>query len=538
MDKKISEIFDYGDEIVIDTEQADVFDPARIKELTMRKINTNSLCAESGRTTKKMRPVWRTVLIAAIVAVLLAGTALAAYHISIRDVLLSEPYEKEFLTGEEAMLPVWEEMDMSINGPVDSPDAKAALAWSEWNETWREENADRLKEHEDDISWHETPDNYVFYSAYFREQAEKLDEITAEYGLKLHTLCANYGTEEELCEVLGIGDIWLNDFLLSDGRVYEDGSFAFDGYMNRDSEKYTMMWLAVDGTLHTFTHTLPAEYEAWSYVTEDGIQVALAIAEFDYTASSMYNTVKNAWLVARLGEATLSVGFADIESREELEACAEQINFAELSPRYAAGTDRSDIAPAAEEQQAAYRAMIEAGMAEIMQEEALEQAALEAYQSQYTEEEWDGIIRKELGDYELPKTLEGHHLEFTRLIYGPSAHGVSYIYYTDEIAVDSKYGGEAYSFSYHRYWSDDTHEISATREWVDYENGEVLNIGGYDVCVIGGEMGCGYHLSWYDAERDLVFRISDMHKLNEPGIFTREQMLGLAERFIESLNGT
>lgn len=502
----------------------------------MRKINTNGLCAENGKTTKKMRPVWRTVLIAAIVAVLLAGTALAVYQLSVQDMQLSEPYEKEFLAGEAAMLPAWEEVDMSINGPADSPEAQAALVWAEWNEAWREENADLLAAHEDDVAWRETPEHYAYYSADFREQAEKLDEIAAEYGLELHTLCANYGTEEELCEVLGIGDIWLDDFLMLDGRVYEDGSFAFDGYINGDSEKYTMMWLAVDGTVHTFAHTLPAEYEEWSYVTEEGAQVALAIAEFDYAASPMYETVKNAWLVARLEEATLSVGFAGIESREELEACAEQINFAELSARYAAGTDRSDIAPAAKEQQAAYRAMIEAGIAEIMQEEALEQAALEAYQSRHTEEEWDKILREELGDYKIPETLEGHHLESRSLTYGPTAHGVTYVYYADEIQEDSKYGGEAYSFSYHRYWSDDTHEISATREWVDYESGEVLNIGGYDVCISGGEMGCGYHLTWYDAERELVFRISDMHKLNEPGVFTREQMVGLAESFIESMS--
>lgn len=535
MDKRIRGIFDYGDEIVIVAEQGDLFDPARIKELTMKKINTDGLPAKSGKAMKKAGPAVRAVLIAAIVAALLVGSALAMYQLSIRDVQLSEPYEKAFLTGEAAMLPAWEEVDMSINGPADSPEARAALAWSEWNEAWREENADLLAAHEDDVAWRETPEHYAYYSADFREQAEKLDEIAAEYGLELHTLCANYGTEEELCEVLGIGDIWRDDFLMSDGRVYEDGSFAFDGY--RDGEKYTMMWLAVDGTVHTFAHTLPAEYEEWSYVTADGVQVALAIAEFDYSASHMYETVKNAWLVARLEEATLSVGFAGVESRAELEACAEQINFAELSALYAEDADRSHIASAAEEQQAAYRTMIGAGIAEIMQEEALEQAALEAYRSRYTEEEWDEIICGELGDYALPETLEGHHLERRSLTYGPTAHGVTYVYYADEIQEDGKYGGEAYSFSYCRYWSDDTQEESTTRAWVDYESGEVLNIGGYDVCISGGDMGCGYLLTWYDAERELVFRISDMHKLNEPGIFTREQMLGLAEGFMESLNG-
>lgn len=74
MDRRISDIFDYGDEIVIVTEQEDLFDPARIKELTMEKINT--------KTMKKARPAARTLLIAAIVAVLLVSTALAASYAS------------------------------------------------------------------------------------------------------------------------------------------------------------------------------------------------------------------------------------------------------------------------------------------------------------------------------------------------------------------------------------------------------------------------------------------------------------------------
>ena len=77
MSERISDIFDYGDEIVIVEERDDRIDPARIKELTMKKINSGAVCAEIGKTVKKARPAWRTVLIAAAVGVLLIGTALA-----------------------------------------------------------------------------------------------------------------------------------------------------------------------------------------------------------------------------------------------------------------------------------------------------------------------------------------------------------------------------------------------------------------------------------------------------------------------------
>ena len=77
MNKRISEIFDYGDEIVVVEEQDNPLDPARIKELTMKRIMNEDFREEAKRTVKKARPVYRTVLIAAAAAVLLIGTALA-----------------------------------------------------------------------------------------------------------------------------------------------------------------------------------------------------------------------------------------------------------------------------------------------------------------------------------------------------------------------------------------------------------------------------------------------------------------------------
>lgn len=39
MDKKISDIFDYGDEIVVTLRGSECCDPAEIKELTMKRIH-------------------------------------------------------------------------------------------------------------------------------------------------------------------------------------------------------------------------------------------------------------------------------------------------------------------------------------------------------------------------------------------------------------------------------------------------------------------------------------------------------------------
>lgn len=81
MEMKISELFDYGDEIAVVKEQDDSFDPARIKELTMKKINVPVSQGETAHKTKA-RPPYRVFLIAAILAVALIGAAGGAYFVS------------------------------------------------------------------------------------------------------------------------------------------------------------------------------------------------------------------------------------------------------------------------------------------------------------------------------------------------------------------------------------------------------------------------------------------------------------------------
>ena len=75
MDKKISELFDYGDEIVITDEISKMFDPEEIKEITMKKIH-----ADENTPTQKTRNLSKGVTAAVIAAACLAlcGAAYAA----------------------------------------------------------------------------------------------------------------------------------------------------------------------------------------------------------------------------------------------------------------------------------------------------------------------------------------------------------------------------------------------------------------------------------------------------------------------------
>lgn len=77
MNKKISELFDYGDEIVVKDEIGMMFDPAEIKELTMKKIHEDRPSEASPHTRNHMR---RFIGIA-VAACLICALAMTAYAI-------------------------------------------------------------------------------------------------------------------------------------------------------------------------------------------------------------------------------------------------------------------------------------------------------------------------------------------------------------------------------------------------------------------------------------------------------------------------
>ena len=283
MDKNISEIFDYGDEIVVVKEQDNPLDPARIKELTMKKIESGAIQEEIGKTVKKARPVYRTVLIAAVVAILLIGTAFAVYQITIRDTLTGESETREVevwngaASGEPEFVEV-ERLEKSLNGLVTSPEYQAYAEWKAWNEDWSEKNPDPWGALGVDDSYHETPDNYAYYyDAYFTVQAEKLDEIVGKYGLALHTVRAPFDTEEELCDVLGVREIWRGEHETIEGYVYDDGTFHLVSRLNNDPLVKSTVWLTVDGSFTMIGDAILPDYEEWSYVTADGTPVALIL---------------------------------------------------------------------------------------------------------------------------------------------------------------------------------------------------------------------------------------------------------------------
>ena len=77
MNKKISELFDYGDEIVVNDEIGMMFDPAEIKELTMKKIHD----AHPSEAAPYTRNPLRRLIGIAVAACLVFALAMTAFAI-------------------------------------------------------------------------------------------------------------------------------------------------------------------------------------------------------------------------------------------------------------------------------------------------------------------------------------------------------------------------------------------------------------------------------------------------------------------------
>ncbi len=540
MNKNVSDIFDYGDEIVVDWVVGESCEPEMIKEMTMKTIHNHDSGEKYG---KKVRPLYRTILIAAVCAALFIGGALAVYQIAFRDVLIGEPYGTERVQGEAAIAP-WERVDVSVNGIAGSPEYQTYAEWTDWNNAWWAENPDPWTPLGVDDSYYETAENYAWiYQAWFTEQAQKLDELAAKYGLTLHTLSTPVNTEKELCGLLGLEDIWQNEYSTDHGTVYENGSFALSTAL--DEDMYVYVDVNVDGSFSTLSMSIAPDFEEWGYETADGTGVTLAMA--DPAAAPI-----NAFLVSRFDKATVTVSMTGIETRAEAEAVADRLNLAELSKLYAADADRSNIPSAVADYKEKYQADAAQRRAEMEQADARLEAELAQYEAQHSQEEWDALILKELGNYELPETLPEQYLQ-NRVIFNmpssknvsgypeemPNEYGVTY-YYTDEL--DGQ-GDSTYIFRYTRQWTDESHDESLTRALFEAEIAAANELGAWESVRIGAQEVyvstnpyAGTGIEWYDEARDLHFTIADMHKLNDPDIFAEDQMLALAANFIENLD--
>lgn len=232
---------------------------------------------EAEFPTEKRRPRARILLIAAALALLLAGCTYAMLHLQdlkIRDIAFPTT------EGEE---PDIREV-LSLVGSAGSPQYLAAKDWLEFVDSYDPDGTiyDTAAYHGYDF-----PEPYSNYRCYTQEMADKVDEICEKYDLIPHGKGWRTDNATNIFKALGIENISREnrDWMFSEnpGSCYDDGSFYVSGWINFPGR--TGDWFSFDsipkGVFGCSTNTVPSidAFTQWNYRMKDGTQTRLAVSD-------------------------------------------------------------------------------------------------------------------------------------------------------------------------------------------------------------------------------------------------------------------
>ncbi|MBO5496689.1 MAG: hypothetical protein J5967_04735, partial [Oscillospiraceae bacterium] len=278
-------------------------------------------------TGGRPRRVWRTILIAAIIAALMLGTAYAMGLVGVGNMRAGE-----FLGSKV----------LSMEGLSDSPEGSALREWLAY-----------YNEHMDDPFDAEEAfalsDEYGVYGVTTREMADKVDELCEKYGLtKLGKLVAP-GDERSFYKTAGVGKLtrgsaqYENDY--RGGYVYPGGTFQFDGELFPKDEITVIPYQFRNSAKGSFGYVVtnagdPNDYTEWTYKTADGHTLTIsdsaggAFLLLDRKESFVTVAVSKRGVADSFNDGIIDgVGdaFVNFElSHEQLEQIAESFNWRTL----------------------------------------------------------------------------------------------------------------------------------------------------------------------------------------------------------------
>lgn len=312
------------------------------------------------RTAGKGWNRWGTIAACIIGLILLLGlptVAIAANWFGLRDMLLPPAREKSHEPEDgstEQAISDKEEGDISeagaqsvisLSGYQGSPEWQALAEWQAFLDGYdRKGNIPEAADERLDASFI----RYSCYKVYSQEAAQQMEEIAAKYGLTLHTVSYDLQECPELLESCG-------NFLGEEHGfgythyMYEDGTFETEGTMDLpDSGAWDFVLLrSVRGSFHDAMLVIGnvGEYEEWYYETACGVTVTLALGP---KKALIVADLKDCFVTASVsGAADAGYAVADAGfTRTDLEALADGIDFAALSPVVAPGNARTDGAAA------------------------------------------------------------------------------------------------------------------------------------------------------------------------------------------------
>lgn len=270
------------------------------------------------RKPRRKKPVRRLWLLAAVLALLAALSigAVAAHLLGLQDLLL--PQNQPAPSGQPSV----QEQQLSLSGYINTPESQGLAEWNAF-----------LSSYDPDGAILNVVGNYIdpelaqysCYLVYTQEMADKLEEIAAKYTLSLHTW--NHVVEDQGEWVSLLGD-FLGDNTAYSGKIYEDGTFHYDGYLTTSEgrELNYQFRRSVKGTLNDVY--LPvgglSVYEEWYYKTGAGWEITLDLGP------------DRGFLLTDLGDSFVFVnvlaGTDQGITKQDMKDLADSFNFSLLTP--------------------------------------------------------------------------------------------------------------------------------------------------------------------------------------------------------------
>lgn len=299
----------------VQLEETNVVSSDRIKELTRMKLNMTS---NANRRFKSKK-----ILVIAAAVSLVAALSIGAYAAisgGLKDISISEgTWAEPIQNGSDVQETSAKYEFISLQGFSESAENQALREWMKFTESYDTDGTILNEVGNKPTPWYE---KYGEYTVYSQEMADKLDEITAKYGLTLHT-SKNIPCNSKQELDARFGEI-MTDANYA-GYCYEDGTFHADGEFG----KYDFqIGRAMKGVFDEVYLNIGSRdnYEEWTYETSSGKTVLLALSK------------NKALILADLDKSFVSVNVLlnlnrdDVKamSREDLENMANHINFSIL----------------------------------------------------------------------------------------------------------------------------------------------------------------------------------------------------------------
>lgn len=239
------------------------------------KIIENS---EAERKMKNQRRFTKkTIMLVAVLCLLTAfATAVfAAKLFGLRDTLVdtNDPEIKS---------------EMTLSGFSGSKEYMAAAEWKAFMESYDPDGSIRDAIGNGQV---EVDEKYEKCGAYTQEMTDKIDEITAKYGLSLHGDFKEV-TFEEWNTV--VGEIVVNDYeeysdkahnTIIGGYIYDDGTFRYDGIFDASFGRLSVDYqfsCSAKGVFDPMFLNIGdiADYQEQMIVTDSGVEIAAAMSEY------------------------------------------------------------------------------------------------------------------------------------------------------------------------------------------------------------------------------------------------------------------